>query len=98
MTVLKVLEGKQIFIDAINWSSKNQSIKQSINQLANQSINQSMESHSGDTTLCDKVCQWLTTGRWFSPGTQVFPTNKTPPRYNWNIVESDVKYHKSNLT
>jgi hypothetical protein len=20
-----------------------------------------------DTTLCDKVCQWLTTGRWFSP-------------------------------
>jgi hypothetical protein len=22
-----------------------------------------------DTTLYDKVCQWLTTGRWFSPGT-----------------------------
>ena len=22
-----------------------------------------------DTTLCDKVCQWLATGRWFSPGT-----------------------------
>ena len=20
------------------------------------------------TTLCDKVCQWLATGRWFSPG------------------------------
>jgi hypothetical protein len=20
------------------------------------------------TTLCDKVCQWLSTGRWFSPG------------------------------
>ena len=20
-----------------------------------------------DTTLCDKVCQWLATGRWFSP-------------------------------
>jgi len=20
------------------------------------------------TTLCDKVCQWLTTGRWFSLG------------------------------
>jgi len=19
-----------------------------------------------DATLCDKVCQWLTTGRWFS--------------------------------
>ena len=30
-----------------------------------------------DTTLCDKVCQWLATGRWFSPGTPVTPTNKT---------------------
>jgi hypothetical protein len=30
-----------------------------------------------DTTLCDKVCQWLATGRWFSPGTQVSSTNRT---------------------
>jgi hypothetical protein len=30
-----------------------------------------------DTTLCDKVCQWLAIGRWFSPGTPVTPTNKT---------------------
>ena len=30
-----------------------------------------------DTTLCDKACQWLATGRWFSPGTQVSSTNKT---------------------
>ena len=29
------------------------------------------------TTLCDKVCQWLATGRWFSPGTPVASTNKT---------------------
>ena len=29
------------------------------------------------TTLCDKVCQWLTAGRWFSPGTPVSSTNKT---------------------
>jgi hypothetical protein len=29
------------------------------------------------TTLCDKVCQWLATGRWFSPGPPVSPTNKT---------------------
>jgi hypothetical protein len=28
------------------------------------------------TTLCDKVCQWLATGRWFSPGPSVSPTNK----------------------
>jgi hypothetical protein len=29
-----------------------------------------------DTTLCDKVCQWLATGQWFSPDT-VSSTNKT---------------------
>ena len=30
-----------------------------------------------DTTLCDKVCQWRATGRWFSPCTLVSSTNKT---------------------
>jgi hypothetical protein len=30
-----------------------------------------------DTTLHDKVCQWLVAGRWFSPGTLVSSTNKT---------------------
>jgi hypothetical protein len=30
-----------------------------------------------DTTLCDKVCQWLATGQWFSPGTPVSSTTKT---------------------
>ena len=29
------------------------------------------------TTLCDKVCQWLATGRWFSPGTLFSSTKKT---------------------
>ena len=29
-----------------------------------------------DTTLCDQVCQWLVTGRWFFPGTLVSFTNK----------------------
>ena len=29
------------------------------------------------TTLCDKVCQWHATGRWFSPCTPVSSTNKT---------------------
>ena len=28
-------------------------------------------------TLCDKVCQGLATGRWFSPSPTVFSTNKT---------------------
>jgi hypothetical protein len=30
-----------------------------------------------DTILCDKVCQWLAAGQWFSPGTPVSSTNKT---------------------
>jgi hypothetical protein len=30
-----------------------------------------------DTTLCDKVCQWLAAGLWFSPCTLVSSTNKT---------------------
>ena len=30
-----------------------------------------------DTTLCDKVCQRLAAGRWFSLGTSVSSTNKT---------------------
>ena len=29
------------------------------------------------TTLCDKVCQWLETGRWFSPGIPVSSNIKT---------------------
>ena len=45
-------------------------------------------------TLCDKVCQWLATGRCFSPGTPVFSNNKTDR--HWNIAESAVKHHKPN--
>jgi hypothetical protein len=30
-----------------------------------------------DTTLCDKDCQWLAAGWWFSPGTPVSSTNRT---------------------
>ena len=30
-----------------------------------------------DTTLYDKVCQWLATGQRFSPGTPVSSTNET---------------------
>jgi len=29
------------------------------------------------TTLCDKVCQWLATSRWFSAGPPVSSLNKT---------------------
>ena len=48
-----------------------------------------------DTTLCDKVCQWIAADRWFSPGTctLVSSTSKTwLPRCNWNIVESGIKH------
>jgi len=47
-----------------------------------------------DTTFCDKVCQWLATGQWFSLGTPASSNNKTDSRYNWNIVESGIKLHK----
>ena len=28
-------------------------------------------------TVCDKICEWLATGRWFSPSPHVSSTNKT---------------------
>jgi hypothetical protein len=46
--------------------------------------------HFIDTTLCDKVCQWLATGQWFSSGTLVSSTNKTDHHNITNIVESGV--------
>jgi hypothetical protein len=48
------------------------------------------------TTLCDKVCQWLGAGRWFSPRPLFPPPINWPPRYNWNSVESGVKHYKTN--
>jgi hypothetical protein len=46
-----------------------------------------------DTTLCDKDCQWLVAGLWFSPVSLVSSTNKTDHR---NIVESGIKHHNPN--
>ena len=34
-------------------------------------------SNKNDITLCDKVCQWIATGQWFSLGTLAASTNKT---------------------
>jgi hypothetical protein len=51
-----------------------------------------------DTTLCDKVCQWLAPGRWFSQGIPVSSTNKTDLHNitnNWNIVDGGVKQHNA---
>jgi hypothetical protein len=35
-----------------------------------------------DTTLCDKLCQWLAVGRWFSQGTPVSSTNLKTELHN----------------
>ena len=49
-----------------------------------------------NTTLCDKVCQWLVAGWWFSPGTPVSSTNKTDHHDITEILfESGVKHHKT---
>ena len=47
-----------------------------------------------DTTLCDKVYQWLVAGRWFSPGTPVSSTNKTDRR---DITEILLKVVLNNI-
>ena len=48
-----------------------------------------------DTTLCDKVCQWLATGQWFSLGTSVSSTNKTDSQ---NITEILLKVALNTIT
>ena len=49
-------------------------------------------------SICNRVCQWLTAGWWFSLGTLVSSTNKNgPPRYSWNIVESGITRYNRNL-
>jgi hypothetical protein len=48
-----------------------------------------------DTTLCDKVCQLLAAGRWFSPGTPVSSTNKTD---RYDLTEILLKVALNNIT
>ena len=47
-----------------------------------------------DTTLCDKVCQCLAAGQWFSLGTPVSSTNKT---YLHDITEMLLKVALSTI-
>ena len=61
-----------IFILGISWSWLYGSWI--YNCLCNQCLS---PSQARCTTLCDKVCQWLATGLWFSSGTLVSSTNKT---------------------
>ena len=48
------------------------------------------------TTLCYKVCQWLVVGLWFSPDPLDSSINKIDcHKITYNIVESDIKHHKT---
>jgi hypothetical protein len=49
------------------------------------------------TTLCDKVCQWLATGRWFSLGTPASSTNKTDSHDITEILLKVTLNAKTNL-
>ena len=50
-----------------------------------------------DTTLCDKVCQWLATGRWFSTGTRISFNNKTE-RHDTTEISLEVALNTINQT
>jgi hypothetical protein len=50
-----------------------------------------------DTTLCDKVCQWLATGHWLSQGTLVSSANKTD-RYDITEILLKVVLNTTTLT
>jgi hypothetical protein len=41
-----------------------------------QNINNILKQLISVVTLCDKICQWLAAGRWFSVGTPVSSTDK----------------------
>jgi hypothetical protein len=57
------------------------------------------------TTLCDKVCQWLATGQWFSLGPPVSFTNKIDRhdiieillKVALNTMKQTITCHKSSL-
>jgi hypothetical protein len=50
-----------------------------------------------NTTLCDKVCQWLVAGLWFSPGTPVSSTDKTD-HHDITEILLKVAFNTINLT
>ena len=66
------------------------------NYLCNQCLSQltwfriPFRRHVLDTTLCDKVCQWLVTAWWFSSGTLVSSSNKTD-RHDINEIFEKVR-------
>ena len=53
--------------------------------------------HPARERLCNKVCQWLATGQWFSPDTPVCSTNKTD-RHDIAEILLKVSLYPINLT
>jgi hypothetical protein len=49
-----------------------------------------------NTILCDKVCEWLATDPWFSPGTPVSSTNKTDCHDTTEILLEGSHTHNNN--
>jgi hypothetical protein len=60
------------------------------------SMNVALISGVLDTILCDKVCQWLATGQWFSPGTPVSSINQTD-RHDITEILLKVTLNTTNL-
>ena len=56
-----------------------------------------------NTALCDKVCQWLVAGQWFSQGTPVSSTIKIDHHdSSWFVYDIDdllkkIKFHDLNI-
>ena len=50
-----------------------------------------------DTTLCDKVCQWLRTSRWFSLSTLVSSANQTEHKEIMVFLELQQKFEATNI-
>ena len=74
---LKLIALRALFFDFLSLSLNN--INQCNQYLSPLTLGVRIPLRRGvlDTTLCDKVCQWLATGQWFSPGIPVSSTNKT---------------------
>ena len=80
LCISKCLFNKNIILKGLSWPPSYGSW--TYNYLCNQCLSPLMLwvrilIRARCTTLCDKVCQWLATGRWCSPGPPVSSTNKT---------------------
>ena len=61
------------------------------------SITTNVVSSNPAPAICDKVCQWFATGRWFSPGPPVSSINKTD-RHNITEILLKVALNTINQT